>query len=106
MIAVKPSQMRNNFKYLCDKVVNGETIIVSRPNNKNVVVLSEKEYNDLRKAARNAAYLDMVDKSIAELTQGGFVPKTLDELRQCETHGRNMWNGRKQINPLSKKSMT
>lgn len=84
MIAVKPTQMRDNFKALCDKVVNGETIIISRPNNENVVVLSEKEYNAMQKAARNALYLDMIDKSMAELERGGFVPKTLDELREYE----------------------
>ena len=39
MIAIKPTQMRDNFKELCDRVVDGETIIVSRPNNKNVVIL-------------------------------------------------------------------
>ena len=53
MIAVKPSQMRENFKALCDRVVDGETIIVSRPNNKNVVIMSEKEYNAMQAAARS-----------------------------------------------------
>jgi len=84
MIAIKPSQMRSNFKTLCDKVVNGETIIVSRPNNENVVVLSEKEYNDMQKAAENAAYLNMIDKSMQELENDGFVLKTIEELRQME----------------------
>ena len=84
MIAVKPSQMRSNFKALCDRVSNGETIIVSRPNNKNVVVLSEKEYNDMHKAAKNADYLNMIDKSIGELEQGGFILKDIDELKQME----------------------
>ncbi|OGO81734.1 MAG: antitoxin PHD [Clostridiales bacterium GWC2_40_7] len=84
MIAVKPTQMRDNFKTLCDQVVNGETVIVSRPNNENVVVLSEKEYNAMQKAARNGVYLAMIDKSMAELEKGGFVVKTLDELRTLE----------------------
>lgn len=84
MIAVKPTQMRDNFKSICDKVVKGETVIVSRPNNENVVVLSEKQYNDMQRAANNAAYLDMIDKSMEELAQGGFVIKTLEELRQME----------------------
>ena len=84
MIAVKPTQMRDNFKALCDQVVNGETVVVSRPNNENVVVLSEKEYNAMQKAARNGVYLAMIDKSMAELEKGGFVIKTLDELRMLE----------------------
>lgn len=84
MIAVKPTQMRDNFKTLCDQVINGETVIVSRPNNENVVVLSEKEYNAMQKAARNGVYLAMIDKSMAELEKGSFVIKTLDELRTLE----------------------
>lgn len=84
MIAVKPTQIRDHFKDICDKVVNGETVIVSRPNNQNVVVISEKEYNAMLKAARNAAYLDMIDRSMGELAQGGAIAKTLDELRQFE----------------------
>lgn len=85
MLAVKPTQMREQFKALCDKVVQGgETVIVSRPNNENVVVISEKEYNAMQKASQNMVYLDMIDKSMAELTDGGFVLKTLDELRQLE----------------------
>lgn len=85
MLAVKPTQMREQFKTLCDKVVQGgETVIVSRPNNENVVVISEKQYNDMMKAARNVAYLDMIDKSMTELADGGLIVKTLDELRQME----------------------
>lgn len=77
--------MREQFKALCDKVVKGgETVIVSRPNNENVVVVSEKEYNAMQKTARNTVYLDMIDKSMDELARGGFVLKTLDELRELE----------------------
>ena len=84
MIAVKPTQMRDNFKAICDQVVQGETVIISRPNNENVVIVSEKEYNDMQKAARNAVYLATIDRAISEIEQGGFVVKTLDELRALE----------------------
>ena len=84
MIAIKPTQMRDNFKSICDRVVGGEIVIVPRPNNENVVVVSEKEFNDMRKAAKNAEYLTMIDKSMEELKSGGFVTKTLDELRAYE----------------------
>lgn len=84
MLAVKSMDLRENFRALCDKVFNGETLIVSRPKNENVVMISEKEYNELMKSIRNAEYLDMLDKSMAEAEAGGFVPKTLDELRSYE----------------------
>ena len=32
MLAVKSMDVRDNFKSLCDKVFNGETLIISRPN--------------------------------------------------------------------------
>ena len=36
-------------------------------------MLSESEYNDMLKAKRNADYLAMIDKSMAEAKAGGFV---------------------------------
>lgn len=36
---------------------NGEPVIVSRKENKNVVIISEAEYNKLEKAKKNAEYL-------------------------------------------------
>ena len=84
MLAVKSMDVRDNFKNLCDKVVNGETLIISRPKNENVVMLSEHEYNEIMKAKRNADYLAMIDKSIAEAEAGGFVTKTITELEKYE----------------------
>jgi antitoxin YefM len=84
MLAVKSMDVRNNFKTLCDKVFGGETLIVSRPKNENIVMLSEKEYNDLRKAKRNAEYLAMLDKSMAEAEAGNFIVKSIGELEAYE----------------------
>ena len=84
MLAVKSMDVRDNFKTLCDKIFGGETLIVSRPKNENIVMISEKEYNNLMKAKRNAEYLAMLDKSMAEAESGGFITKTMDELRAYE----------------------
>ena len=84
MLAVKSMDVRDNFKSLCDKVFNGETLIISRPKNENVVMLSEKEYNDIMKAKRNSEYLAMLDKSMAEAEAGGFITKTIAELEEYE----------------------
>lgn len=80
MLAVKSMDVRDNFKNFCEKVINGETLIISRPKNENVVMLSEAEYNKMMKAKRNADYLAMLDKSMAEAESGGFIPKTISEL--------------------------
>lgn len=76
--------VRDNFKSLCDKVFNGETLVISRPKNENIVMLSEAEYNEMLKAKKNAEYLTMLDKSMAEAEQGGFVTKTIAELEEYE----------------------
>ncbi len=56
MLAVKSMDVRDNFKSFCDKVFDGETLIISRPKNENIVMISETEYNDMMKAKRNAEY--------------------------------------------------
>ena len=84
MLAVKSMDVRDNFKNFCEKVINGETLIISRPKNENVVMISEAEYNKMMKAKRNADFLAMLDKSMAEAESGGFIPKTISELETFE----------------------
>ena len=81
MIAVKSMDVRDNFKEWCNKVISGETLVVSRPKNENVVIVSEKEYNELAKAKRNEDYLKKLDHSFAQLEQGEVIHKSLEELR-------------------------
>lgn len=71
MLAVNYSTIRNNLKNYCDKATDSqETVIVTRKNEKNVVILSLERYNQLEKAARNAEYLAMIDRSMAQLEDG------------------------------------
>ena len=58
MVAVKGTTLKNDFKNICDRVFNGEVYIISRPKNENVVMISEKEYAELERMRRNAAYLE------------------------------------------------
>ena len=80
MIALKTMDLRNDFKRVSDLINSGETILISRPHNENLVVLSEREYNELEKARRNAAYLAMLDESARQYAEGRVVVKTIDEL--------------------------
>ena len=59
-------------------------MIVSRPKNENIVMISENEYNEMLKAKRNADYLAMLDKSMAEAAAGGFVTKSIADLEAYE----------------------
>jgi antitoxin YefM len=71
MLAVNYSTIRNKLKDYCDKVTDEyETVIVTRKEEKNVVLLSLEEYNSLMKAAKNAVYLDMIDRSMDQLAKG------------------------------------
>ena len=64
MLAVNYSTIRNNLKDYCDKVTDfQETVIVTRKNEKNVVLMSLDKYNQLERAARNNEYLAMVDRN-------------------------------------------
>lgn len=48
MLAVNYTEMRGNFKEYCDKVTDDfETVIVTRKDNKNVVMISQDEYNNM-----------------------------------------------------------
>lgn len=84
MVAAKSMNVRNNFREWCDKAYEGETIIVSRPKNENVVLISEAAYNELLKAKRNAEYTAMLEASMDQLKAGGFVMKTMEELEGYE----------------------
>lgn len=71
MLAVNYSTIRNNLKNYCDLATDShETVIVTRKDEKNVVLISLDKYNQLEKAARNAEYLAMIDRGIAQLEAG------------------------------------
>ena len=78
MIATKPIDLRANLKKYLDNAFNGEPVIVSRKNNKNVVIVSEREYNDM-KAKRNAEYLDKLQRGISALNAGKGVEHDMIE---------------------------
>lgn len=84
MIATKQMDIRANIKKYFDLAFNGEPIIVSRKQNKNVVVISENEYNELQKAKRNAEYLEMIDRSAAQLQKGETISFSMEELKEME----------------------
>ncbi|WP_373725092.1 type II toxin-antitoxin system Phd/YefM family antitoxin [Bacteroides heparinolyticus] len=80
MIAVKTTDIRNDFKRIGDLVYTGEKVLISRPHNENLVILSEKEYNELEKIRRNNEYLAKLDKSLEQFAQGYTTEKSLEEL--------------------------
>jgi len=85
MLAVNYSTLRNNLKEYCDTVTDDlETVIVTRKDSKNVVLISLEEYNALVKAAKNAEYLSMLDRSMAQIDSGETITRTMEELERME----------------------
>lgn len=85
MIATKQMDVRANIKKYFDMAFNGEPVIVSRKENKNVVIISEAEYNELEKAKRNAEYLAKLDKSFEQFEEGKTISFSMEELREMES---------------------
>lgn len=86
MLAVNFSNMRENFKKYCDKVNEDyETIIITRKNNKNVVMISQDEYNNLMEnlyIMSDKKYYDRLVESRKQIERGAVVKKTMEELEE------------------------
>ncbi|MDC7954387.1 type II toxin-antitoxin system prevent-host-death family antitoxin [Fusobacterium simiae] len=83
MIATNYSEVRNNLKTYCDKATKDyETIIITRKNNENVVLMSEEEYNNLMEnlyIRSNLKYYQKLVESIKEVEKGNVKEHDLIE---------------------------
>ena len=81
LLAVNYTNLRDNMKSYMDKVTDDyETMIVTRKNNKNVVMLSEESYNNLIENAYimgNKANYDWLMESKAQLEKGNVSVREL-----------------------------
>lgn len=84
MIAAKQIDVNENIKKYFDIAFEGEPVIVSCKENRNVVIVSENEYNEMAKAKQNAEYLAMLDRRIERLNNGEGIRKTMEELKAME----------------------
>ena len=83
MLAVNYTNLRENMKAYMDKVTEDyETVIVTRKDNRNVVILSEENYNNLMENAYlmgNKANFDWLMDSKAQLEKGAVAIHDLTE---------------------------
>lgn len=85
MLAVNYSTIRSKLKDYCDKATDEmETVIVTRKNEKNVVLMSLEQYNNIIKALRNAEYLSKIDRAFEQLENGNgqkheLIEENIDE---------------------------
>ncbi len=83
MLAVNYSTIRKDLKNYCDKVTEeSETVIITRKNEKNVVLLSLEEYNEMIRELKNAEYLKRLNRSIQQAKEGKVIVKSMEELER------------------------
>ena len=81
MIAVNFATAQSRLNDFCDKVADeAETVIVTRDAEKNVVIISMDRYHEMEKAERNAAYVEKLERGLAQVRAGLGISKTLAEL--------------------------
>lgn len=76
MLAVNYTTLRDNMKTYMDKVTDDyETMIVTRKNNRNIVMLSEESYNNMMENIHvmgNKTNYDWLMESKLQLEKGKF----------------------------------
>lgn len=81
MLAVNYTDLRDNMKTYLDKVTDDyETMIITRKDNKNAVMLSEESYNNLMENVYimgNKTNYDWLMESKAQLEKGKVSTKNL-----------------------------
>lgn len=84
MLAVNYTNLRDNMKTYMDKVTDDyETMIVTRKDNKNVVMLSEEAYNNLMEnvyVMGNKTNYDWLEESKKQLESGKISIQQLEEV--------------------------
>ncbi|MDU2293823.1 MAG: type II toxin-antitoxin system Phd/YefM family antitoxin [Clostridia bacterium] len=84
MIAINYSQFRGNMKEHLDQVTDDfETLVVTRKENKNVVVISEESYNNMLENIHvmgNKKNFDWLMESKAQLEAGNIVSRDLTDV--------------------------
>ena len=81
MLAANYSSLRNNLKEYCDRVCEShETLIVTRKNDQNVVMMSLEKYSEMEKILNNIQYLNMLTESDKQLREGKIVKMTMEDL--------------------------
>mgnify|MGYP002869421432 CR=1 FL=1 len=80
MLVTNYTSLRNNLKDYCDKATDdNEIVLVTRKNDKNVVLMSLERLNQLEKELKNAMYLAKVEKAFKQLDDGKGIEHELIE---------------------------
>ena len=68
MLAANYTTVRNNLKDYCDKASEeNEIILVTRKEDKNVVIMSLDKLNQIEKELQNARYLTKIERGFVQV---------------------------------------
>ena len=85
MIAIKTADLTQDFKKYADRIMRGENVLISRPHNENLVIITEQEYNELNAEKRRKA-LEKAQKTIkdirAQSVLNGTNKMTMEEINE------------------------
>lgn len=85
--AIKTTDLLGNIKQISDQVAKGEVFLVSRPRNENIVVISEREYNDMLESKKRQAllaYYAKLDQGLRDIEEGKGISVSLNDLKAME----------------------
>ena len=83
MIAIKTADLTQNFKSIADRIDNGEKALISRPHNKNLVILREEEYRELeemRKVIAGQKLKEVFKRTRKQAVANGTSELSLDSI--------------------------
>ena len=86
MKTIKTVDLLNDFKQVSDWLEENsrEWITISRPHNKNIVIMTEAEANEFSKLRRNAEYLAKLDRGMEAIKNNDLVHISFEELEAME----------------------
>lgn len=95
MIIAKQIEIRDNIKKYFDLAFDGDTIIVPRKESKNVVIISENEYNRLTQIQKVSAYANAItSKDTSNITRKKSDIKSFNLSKlQTISELKENWNG-------------
>lgn len=83
MLSVNYSELRNNLKDYCDKTIDDlETLLITRKNDRNVVMLSLEEYNNLIENAyimKDSDYYKDLVARVKDIEEGKLLARDIIE---------------------------
>jgi antitoxin YefM len=96
MIAVKTLDVTQDFKSIAERIMQGEIVLISRPKNENIVMITETEYNQLNKLRENIAartLKDVLRETQAQAKINGTSEFTMDDINDIIAEVREKKSG-------------